>query len=143
MVRSRKNRRVATRDRHGQPNGFVVPIFNVADGFVEPAQHPQQVYLTVVGPRQTKGPHLHLKRWGLFTCIKGNVKIVVRDGDRYRSFLTGEQHDYATIQVPAGAPSAIVNLGDEEAFVLNMPAPPWRADDPDDHPVSFPEDVLK
>jgi dTDP-4-dehydrorhamnose 3,5-epimerase-like enzyme len=137
MARTKKNRRVETRSKDGQPNGFLVPIFNVHEGFVATAQHPQQVYLTVVAPRAVKGPHLHHKRWGLFTCVKGNVRIVMRTEAGYEEHYSGEGHDFATIQVPAGVPSALVNLGDDEAYVLNMPSPAWSAEEPDDHPVSF------
>jgi dTDP-4-dehydrorhamnose 3,5-epimerase-like enzyme len=135
-IRTRKNKRFQTKDRHAKSNGFLVPIFNVHDGFVAPAQHPQQAYLTVVAPGTAKGPHLHMKRWGLFTCIRGNVKIVVKNGDRYEEHLSGEDHDFATVQLPAGLPAALVNLGTEDAYVLNMPAPSWHVDDQDDHPVT-------
>lgn len=132
----KENRKIETKDRNGQENGFVVPIFNIHDGFVSPEQHPKQVYLTVVAPGTAKGPHLHLKRWGLFTCIKGNVKIVAKTADGYTEALSGEQHAFATIQLPAGTPAVLINEGTEPAYVLNMPSPAWHADDQDDHPVT-------
>ena len=101
------------------------------------AQHPRQVYLTVIAPREVKGPHLHLKRWGLFNCVRGNAKIVVRTENGYEEYLTGEDYEFATIQVPAGVPAALQNIGDEEAFMLNMLAPAWHIDDQDEHPVTF------
>lgn len=131
------NRRIATKDAAGAPNGFLVPIFNVHDARLSPAQHPQQVYLTVIAPGTVKGPHLHLKRWGLFTCIRGNAKIVVRTEAGYEEYLTGEDHAFATIQVPAGTPAALQNIGAGEAYMLNMPAPAWQVDDQDEHPVAF------
>lgn len=126
-----------TKDKEGEPNGFLVPIFNVHEKWVADEQHPQQVYLTVVSPGKVKGPHLHLKRWGLFTCIKGNGKIVVRTEKGYEEHFTGEDYDYATIQVPAGMAAAIQGLGDVDAYFLNMPSPSWHVDDQDEHPVSF------
>lgn len=134
-VRTKKNRKIVTKDRNGQANGYLIPIFNATEGFVAPAQHPQQAYLTVVAPGKAKGPHLHLKRWGLFTCIKGNIKIVIKTADGYQEHFSGEAHDFATVQMPAGLPAALVNVGDGEAFVLNMPAPAWHVEDQDDHPV--------
>lgn len=134
-VRTRKSRRFQTKDRNGRPNGYLVPLFNVHDKFVEPAQHPQQAYVTVVAPRTAKGPHLHMKRWGLSVCIKGNVKIVVKNENKYEEHLSGEDHDYASIQVPAGMPAALINLSDDDALVLNMPAPSWHEDDQDEHEV--------
>jgi dTDP-4-dehydrorhamnose 3,5-epimerase-like enzyme len=138
-LRSKKNPKITTKDRNGKPNGFLIPIFNVHDGFVADAQNPKQVYLTVVAPGTTKGPHLHMTRWGMFTCVKGNIKIVIRGGAGYEEHFSGEDHAFATIQLPAGVPAALVNIGDEDAYVLNMPAPAWHVEDQDDHPASFPD----
>ncbi|HYX30873.1 MAG TPA: hypothetical protein VE863_20210 [Pyrinomonadaceae bacterium] len=129
--------KIITKNRHNRPNGWLVPIFNVHDGIIASEQHPQQVYATVVAPREIKGPHLHLKRWGLFTCISGNIRIVARQDGGYEEYYSGEDHDFATVQVPAGVPSALQNIGDKAAFVINMPAPAWHMDDQDEHPVSF------
>ncbi len=129
--------KIVTKNKEGRATGWLVPIFNAHDGLIDAAQHPQQVYLTVIAPKEIKGPHLHLKRWGLFTCIRGNAKIVVRVENSYKEFLTGEDYDYSTIQVPAGVPAALQNIGDEEAYMLNMPSPAWHVDDQDEHPVSF------
>jgi dTDP-4-dehydrorhamnose 3,5-epimerase len=136
-IRVRKNERIDTYNKQGSLNGYLVPIFNVHDGFVEPEQYPKQVYLTVVTPGELKGPHLHLKRWGLFTCICGNAKVVVRTASGYEEFLTGEDYDYATIQVPAGVPAALANIGNVDAYFLNMPSPAWHPENQDEHPVSF------
>ena len=129
--------KIITKNSKGGPNGWLIPIFNVYDDLIDETQHPRQVYLTVISPREVKGPHLHLKRWGLFTCVRGNVKIVVRIENRYEKYLTGEDYNFATIQVPAGIPAALQNIDDKEAFVLNMPAPAWHIDDQDEHPVNF------
>lgn len=129
--------RVETKDRGGAVNGFLVPLFNAHDGWVAPGQHPRQVYLTVVTPGKVKGPHLHLKRWGLFACIKGNGQVVVRTDAGYAEYLTGEDHEFALIQVPPGVPAALQNVGDTDAYFLNMPSPAWQPDDQDEHPVAF------
>jgi dTDP-4-dehydrorhamnose 3,5-epimerase-like enzyme len=136
-VRTRKNAKHVTKDKAGKVNGFLIPVFNVHDGFLAEAQHPKQVYVTVVSPGTVKGPHLHVKRWGVFTCIKGNVKIVMKTEGGYVELYSGERHDFCSVQIPAGTPAAIQCLGDEDAYVLNMPSPAWHVDDQDDHPVSF------
>lgn len=129
--------KIITKDKNGKVNGFLLPIYNVNDRVISPSQHPKQIYLTVIFPGHVKGPHLHKKRWGLFTCIKGNIKVIIKKEERYEEHLSGQDYFYATIQVPAGVPSALQNIGDEDAYVLNMPAPAWRADQQDEHPVSF------
>lgn len=128
---------IPTKDSQGRENGFLVPIFNVHDGLVAAPQYPQQVYLTVVAPRSVKGPHLHLRRWGLFACVKGDVKIVLRTEQGYEEHWSGEAHQFRTVQVPAGVAAALQNVGEVPAYVLNMPAPAWRPDDQDEHAVAF------
>lgn len=53
----------------------------------------------------------------------------------YSSLMTGEAHDHALICVPPGVAACIYNDSDEEALVLNMPSPAWRADAQDEWPV--------
>lgn len=129
--------KIPTKNTVGKTNGYLVPIYNEHESPVHPAQRPRQVYLTVVGPGETKGPHLHMKRWGLFTCILGNVKIIIRTPEGYQEEYSGEDHHYQTVQVPAGWAAALKNEGAKEAFVLNMPSPAWTKENPDDHPVDF------
>ena len=135
MLRVVRHPRITTKGEDGRPNGSLIPIWNAHEAVLPDDRPPKQVYLTICAPRARKGPHLHLKRWGYFTCIRGNVRIVVRSGDRYEAAFSGDDHGYATIEVPAGCPALIENVGDEEAYVLNMPSPAWRPDDVDEHPV--------
>ena len=94
-------------------------------------------YCTVAKPGEIKGPHLHKKRWQLYTCIKGDLKVVIRVNGEYVEKFSGDSYDYATIQVPAGTPSALVNIGECDAYIINMPSPAWHIDDQDDWDVSF------
>lgn len=136
-INCKKNKKHLTKNSLGKPNGFVVPIINVHDHFVDEGQWPKQVYLTVVTPNDVKGPHLHYKRWGLFTCIKGNIKVVVRIEGKYHEYFSGEDYEFQTVQVPAGIPAALVNIGNKDAYILNMPSPSWHPDDLDEWDVSF------
>lgn len=136
-IKIKKNKKHITKNLKDDVNGFVVPIINVHDKFVHDEQWPKQVYLTVATPKDIKGPHLHKKRWGLFTCIKGNIKIVIRINDKYEEHFSGEDYSFQTIQVPAGIPAALVNIGEEDAYILNMPSPSWHPDDLDEWDVSF------
>jgi dTDP-4-dehydrorhamnose 3,5-epimerase len=126
-----------TKNRFGKSNGFLVPIFNIHDRFVSEENLPKQVYLTVCDVGEVKGPHLHKKRWGFFTCIKGDIKVVAKTQTGYEELYSGEHHDFATIEVPAGTPSALQNIGDGPAYILNMPSPAWHVDDQDEHPATF------
>ena len=131
------NPKFITKDSNGHENGFLVPIYNVHDGFFEAGKEPQQVYLTVIAPRQIKGPHLHFIRTGCFTCIKGNARFILKTEHGYEVVLSGEAHEYRTVIVPTGVPAALQNLGDEDAYVLNMPNPAWTPTMHDEHSADF------
>ena len=133
----KNNPKFITKDSEGQPNGYLVPLYNIHDGFFPPGKEPQQVYLTVIAPRQIKGPHLHFIRTGCFTCIKGNARFVLKTAQGYEVVYSGEAHEYRTVIVPTGVPAALQNLGEDEAFVLNMPNPAWTPDMNDEHSADF------
>jgi hypothetical protein len=112
--------RISTKGSDGQSNGFLVPIYSVHDRFIPEERKPKQVYLTVCSPGARKGPHLHLRRWGYFTCIRGNARVVAKLGNEYAVEYTGEDHGFKTIEVPAGVPSMLENVGKIEAYVINL-----------------------
>jgi dTDP-4-dehydrorhamnose 3,5-epimerase-like enzyme len=128
--------RFNTNGGDGRANGFLIPIYNHHDQFIPAERSPKQVYLTVCAAGTRKGPHLHMKRWGYFTCIRGNARVVARFGDEYTVAYTGEDHGYQTIEVPAGVPNCLEAIGDADAFIINTPSPAWHADDQDDHKVT-------
>jgi dTDP-4-dehydrorhamnose 3,5-epimerase-like enzyme len=136
-IRTQKHDKVVTKRKDGAPNGYLVPLYNINDGFFSKGAEPTQVYLTVISPGGTKGPHKHLIRTGFFTCIKGNVKVVLKTAEGYQEFYSGESHGYLSIEVPTGVPALLVNQGKEDAFVLNMPNPAWTPSMNDEHTADF------
>lgn len=136
-IRTITHPKFVTKGESGDPNGYLVPIYNLNEGFFAEGKEPQQVYLTTVLPNTVKGPHLHNIRTGFFTCIKGNVKVVLKVNDRYEVFFSGEDHEYRSIEIPTGVPAAVQCLGDEEAMILNMPNPAWTPDMNDEHSADF------
>jgi dTDP-4-dehydrorhamnose 3,5-epimerase-like enzyme len=126
-----KNLRVIhTRHHDGTPNGFLVPIWHVDDGY-----KPQQVYLTTIAPGCQKGPHLHKKRRGAFTCIQGQVRIVTRSSGGVYHYVENKEGEFRTVFVDPGVPTALYNLGNTDAYIINMPSPAWREEEQDDWPV--------
>lgn len=142
MIRIQKHPKIPTCDGGDRPNGFLVPIYNVHDCFFEAGREPQQVYLTTVAAHSSKGPHLHYIRTGFFTCIKGNVRIVIKVDNEYQEYYSGEAHNYCSIEIPTGVPALIQNLGDEEAFVLNLPCPAWTPEMKDEYTADFSDYIL-
>jgi hypothetical protein len=75
-------------------------------------------------------------RAGRFVCVKGDIAVVTREaGGIYMSRRAGDTEGYRMIEVPAGTPAALYNIGKGEARVLNLPNPAWR-DNSDEHKVS-------
>jgi len=137
-IQAKTNPKIITKDNKGHQNGFLVPIYNIHEEFFEQGREPQQVYLTVIGPGQIKGPHLHHIRTGCFTCIKGNVRFVLKTHQEgYQEFLSGENHEFRTVMVQTGIATVIQNLGEEDAYVLNMPNPAWTPEMQDEYIADF------
>jgi dTDP-4-dehydrorhamnose 3,5-epimerase len=136
-IRTISHKKYATKTEEGDVNGFLVPLYNIHEKFFAKGKEPQQVYMTTIQPGKVKGPHLHFIRTGFFTCIKGNVRVVLKVNNEYRVFYSGEDHDYNSIEVPTGIPAAVQCLGEEEAFMLNMPNPAWTAEMNDEHSADF------
>jgi dTDP-4-dehydrorhamnose 3,5-epimerase len=137
MIKTKKNIKFITKGEDGVENGFLVPIYNVNDGFHDSDKQPQQVYLTVVKPRQKKGPHLHFIRTGFFTCIKGNVRIITKEDNVYSQFFSGESNNFLSTIIPTGVPAILENIGNEDAYVINLPSPAWTPDMNDEHSADF------
>ena len=123
--------KIETKGADGRPNGYVLPIWNSR----ESDYRPDQVYLTVVLPHRSKGPHLHKKRTGYFSCIQGNVKVILRTDGQYITHWLGPDDANFPLHVPPGTACEIRNSGCVPAFVLNMPSPGWSREDQDEWPV--------
>jgi dTDP-4-dehydrorhamnose 3,5-epimerase len=136
-IRTLEHKKFLTKNDAGEVNGFLVPIYNINDGFFAEGKEPQQVYMTTILPGKIKGPHLHFIRTGFFTCVKGNVRVVLKTDDGYQEFFSGEDYDYRSIEVPTGVPAAVQCVGNEEAYLLNMPNPAWTPDMNDEHSTDF------
>lgn len=135
--------RIHTKDKAGNHNGLVIPVWSLLDGIVPPEMYARQVYVTTVTPGAIKGPHLHMKRWGMFCCIKGNVKIITKTKEGvYGIWHSGDHYDHALIQIPPGVGAAIQSICTEESYVLNLPSEPYDPADPDEHAIEFDEKVF-
>ncbi len=136
-LKVKSNKKFITKNNEAKTNGYLVPIYNIHDSFFPAGEEPRQVYLTVIAKGEIKGPHLHYIRTGCFTCIRGNARFVLKTADGYQVVLSGEEHEYRTVIVPKGVPAALQNIGEGEAFVLNMPQPAWTPEMNDEHGADF------
>jgi hypothetical protein len=136
-ISCKENKKFITYNEDHEANGFLVPIYNVHEEFFPLGIVPQQVYLTVIAPLDRKGPHLHYIRTGCFTCIKGNARFILKIDSSYKIFYSGEDHAFRSVLVPAGVAAALQNLGNTDAYVLNMPSPAWTPTMNDEHSADF------
>lgn len=122
-------RLIKTKDRFNRKNGWLLEIDSVRDRFTEKILG--QVYLTTATPGAVKGFHIHQKKIDHFTCIRGNIKLVVFDGREYRAYPMGERN-FITVKVPPRVPHAIYNCGRKEAYIINYCWPAFDPKDPDE-----------
>lgn len=137
MLIQKKSQKIETKNSEGDINGYLVPIYNKNDTFYPDGMIPEQVYLTVINPKQIKGPHLHFIRTGCFTCIKGNARFVLKTINGYEIVYSGEDYHYSSVVVPTGTPAALQNIGEGDAYILNMPSPAWTPSMNDEHTADF------
>lgn len=136
-IKTKKSPKIVTNDSDGSSNGYLVPLYNINDNFFEKGKEPQQVYLTVIDSGKIKGPHLHYIRTGCFTCIRGNARFILKTEKGYEVFYSGEDYEYQSVIVPTGTPAALQNIGDVQAYVLNMPNPAWTPSMADEYSADF------
>ena len=115
-------KKVITKDHECRENGWLLEIGSMHDNFTE--HLPGQVYLSVCKPKMVKGFHLHKKKTNQYTCVKGNVKLVVWDGKKYNEYEMGEKN-FLTVKVKPGEPAAFYNPNDEDAYIINCCFPAW------------------
>ncbi len=98
-----------------------------------------QVYVTTAFPQVVKAWHLHHKQTDHMACIRGTVKIVLYD-DRPNSktkgmvneFVMGERNP-TVVKVPPYVWHGFKVLGEEQAFVVNVPDRLYDYKTPDEY----------
>ncbi|MFH1133472.1 MAG: cupin domain-containing protein [Nanoarchaeota archaeon] len=107
-------KRIDTKDLSGRPNGHILELFK--DGKKTVA------YLSAIAPHAFKGFHFHKVRSARYLCLKGKVKVVLyKDKVRHEHLLEPGSRLFVPRQIVHG----MLNLTDEEAWVVNMPVPPY------------------
>lgn len=128
-----------SRDEQGLVNGAVVSLYKDWEHVFQ--AEPKQVYLNICLPGEHKGPHLHMHRWDYFATIRGSVRFVIKYGpgdyEQVDVHCADGGHGVRIVEVPPAVPCLMINIGSDEAWVLNMPNPAWHPDNQDSHPVCY------
>ena len=124
-----------TTDSH--VNGELTVIWRDWDDLIK--NHPKMVYINSINPGEKKGPHIHKKRTTYFSCIYGNITLVVKefDGKLHEVTLDSKKPELACI--PNGIAAALVNTTDYVAKVLVLADIAWKPNDNEMENVSFEE----
>ena len=120
--------------KSGEDNGSFIPIYKDLELDIGKIR---MVYMTSCLPREVKGPHIHKKRNGHLTVLKGDVLFVLEyvvDGEKIYEEVRISGSNPKLISVPANTVNAHVNIGSEEAIVLNLcTGHCWAPDDTDNY----------
>jgi dTDP-4-dehydrorhamnose 3,5-epimerase-like enzyme len=132
-ARSEPAKRVVTYDAHGRENGWLIELYK--DG-------PKTVaYLTAARPGAFKGYHLHRVRAARYVCVRGRMKIILYASGRREEHIL-DAAEPRRLFIPNNVATGLQNIGDEEAWLINYPDPPY---DPDlrDEQVEYTEAELE
>jgi dTDP-4-dehydrorhamnose 3,5-epimerase-like enzyme len=113
-VREEQAKRIPTKDLQGHPNGYVLELLK--DGSMTKG------YLTAIAPNGFKGYHYHKERSATYIVLKGAVKVILyKKGQREEHIVQGDTR----LQIPKQIATGILNLTDDEAWLINFPNPPY------------------
>ena len=132
-VRIEDAKKVTTFDHAGHENGWLIELYK--DGAKTTA------YLTAASPGAFKGYHLHRVRAARYVCVRGRMRIILYvDGKRQEHVLDAAKPQ--RLFIPPNVATGLENIGDEEAWLVNYPDPPY---DPDlkDEQVEYTEAELE
>ena len=116
-------------------NGELTVIWRDWDNLIK--NHPKMVYVNSVNPGEIKGPHIHKNRTTSFSCIHGNIVLVIQDNDGKFHEIKADSEKPVLITVPKGIAAAIVNPTTKIAKVLVLADIAWRPNDNEVKNISF------
>ena len=125
-----------TKDNQDQHvNGSLTVVWRDWDNLIK--NHPKMVYVNSINPGEIKGPHIHKNRTTYFSCISGNVVLVIQDNDGKFHEVKADSEKPVLITVPNGIAAAVVNATAKIAQVLVLADVAWRPNDNEMEDVSF------
>ena len=126
-------KKVATFNLEKQENGSLIELYKNGEKTV--------AYLTSVKPGMFKGYHLHKVRAARYFCLKGKMKIILYQNKQREEYILDAQNSQRLF-IPNNIATGLLNVGSEEAWLINYPDPPY---DPNlkDEQVEYTEEELE
>ena len=109
-------KKVITYDHSGKENGWLVELYKDGDKTT--------AYLTAAAPGAFKGYHLHRIRAARYVCVRGRMKIVLYVGGKRQEHVL-DAASPRRLFIPPNVATGLQNIGDEEAWLVNYPDPPY------------------
>lgn len=139
-VTTESAKKVTTYDPQGNENGFLIELYKDKETGVK-----TEAYLTAALPGAFKGYHLHRVRAARYVCLKGKMKIITyeRENDSWvRKETLLDASTPTRMFIPKDVATGLENTGDEEAWLINYPDPPY---DPNlkDEQVEYTQEELE
>jgi dTDP-4-dehydrorhamnose 3,5-epimerase-like enzyme len=111
-------KKVTTYDHSGQENGFLIELYKDGDKTT--------AYLTAAKPGAFKGYHLHRVRAARYVCVRGKMKIILyKPGTKEVEEHILDSTKPQRLFIPKDIATGLENIGDEEAWLVNYPDPPY------------------
>ncbi len=111
-------KQVTTRDLETKENGSLLELFKDGEKTL--------VYLTTIKPGCFKGYHLHRVRIARYVCIKGKAKIsLYKVGTKEKEEYILKADMPQRLYIPINVATGLLNIGDEEVWLINYPDPPY------------------
>ena len=139
IAKLEKAKKVTTKDHSENENGFLVELFKSQDNTKTEA------YLTAAKPGAFKGYHLHRVRAARYVCVKGKMRITLyvpgKPEEKEEYIL--DANDPQRLFIPKDVATGLENIGEEEAWLVNYPDPPYDPELKDEQVEYAEEELLK
>ena len=105
-------------------------------------------YQVMIRPKKIKGWQVHRKQDDRIFVGRGALRFALYDDradaptHRQLDVFTVSERNRALIVVPRGVYHAIQNVGETEAFFVNMPTEPYDHEDPDKYRLPLKNDLI-
>ena len=116
-------------------NGELTVVWRDWDNIIK--DHPKMVYVNTVNPGEIKGPHLHKNRTTYFSCIHGNIVLVIRSDDGEFHEIKSNSEKPSLVCVKNGIAAAIINPTNDIAKVLVLADIAWKPNDNEMENIDF------
>ena len=125
-----------TKDNQDQHvNGSLTVVWRDWDNLIK--NHPKMVYVNSINPGEIKGPHIHKNRTTYFSCISGNVVLVIQDNNGKFHEVKADSEKPVLITIPNGIAAAVVNATTKIAQVLVLADVAWKPNDNEMKNITF------